>query len=240
MPSMQAPASPRRPMRRTQRTRLSVSPILRATAAVPSGELSSTNTTSQSTPASVRASFSTSSGTLSRSLKVGTTIVIPAPAVPPRPCPGAEARPLGSPAIPRLSSAVTSLRAPCHPHCCSVRRRRLLALASPGKRSGIVWLCLAWPAGLCFGEIRCPRPGAIHLNELNQDPLHSRSALSSPDGASSRKTTRASSSPARLAVSPRCGCSTTPSRWRRWTCAGMPARRRCGRSILPSATSTRR
>src|SRR3989440_5907937 len=73
MPSMQAPASPRRPMRRTQRTRASLSPIARATAAVPSGELSSTNTTSQSISARVRASFSTSSGTLSRSLKVGTT-----------------------------------------------------------------------------------------------------------------------------------------------------------------------
>src|SRR5205807_5263129 len=55
------------------RTRASVSPIARATAAVPSGELSSTNTTSQSTPASVCASLSTSSGILSRSLKVGTT-----------------------------------------------------------------------------------------------------------------------------------------------------------------------
>src|SRR5947209_750950 len=73
MPSMQAPASPRRPMRRMQRTRLSVSPSSRATAAVPSGELSSTNNTSQSTPSSVRASFSTSNGTLSRSLNVGTT-----------------------------------------------------------------------------------------------------------------------------------------------------------------------
>src|SRR5271166_1886000 len=57
-----------------QRIRLSVSPIVRATAAVPSGELSSTNTTSQSHGASKLRSRSTRIGTFALSLKVGTTM----------------------------------------------------------------------------------------------------------------------------------------------------------------------
>src|SRR5579872_3858685 len=75
MPSRQAPASPRRPMRRMQRTRSSRSPMERATAPLPSGELSSTNTTSQSQAVSRRSSRSIKSGILARSLKVGTTMV---------------------------------------------------------------------------------------------------------------------------------------------------------------------
>ena len=46
-----------------------VAPIARDAATVPSGELSSTKITSQSTPASARASFSTSAATLSRSVE---------------------------------------------------------------------------------------------------------------------------------------------------------------------------
>jgi hypothetical protein len=64
-----------RPMRRMQRTRLSASPIERAVAALPSGELSSTNITSQSWPARTRLSRATRIGMLASSLKVGTTIV---------------------------------------------------------------------------------------------------------------------------------------------------------------------
>ena len=99
------------------------------------------------------------------------------------PLSGAEARPLGSRRRSRLSSAMTKSPRSMPPHCCSVRRRRLPALAKPWKTIGNCLALFGWPAGLCFGEIRCPQPGAIHLNEINQDPLHSRSALSSPDGA---------------------------------------------------------
>ena len=49
-PSITAEARPRRPMRRMQRTRGSVWAIRRTSAAVPSGLLSSTNTTSQAMP----------------------------------------------------------------------------------------------------------------------------------------------------------------------------------------------
>ena len=73
MPSMQAPDSPRRPIRRIQRTRESCRARPRTTSQVPSGELSSTNTTSQATPFSVASSRRYSTVTLSRSLKVGTT-----------------------------------------------------------------------------------------------------------------------------------------------------------------------
>ncbi|MGY4350848.1 hypothetical protein ACVWXM_007341 [Bradyrhizobium sp. GM7.3] len=73
MPSMQAPDRPRRPIRRTQRTRLSRWASARTTSQVPSGELSSTNTTSQAMPASTVSSRRYSTVTLSRSLKVGTT-----------------------------------------------------------------------------------------------------------------------------------------------------------------------
>ena len=62
----------RRPMRRTQRTRLSRCASARTTSQVPSGELSSTNTTSQATLASVASSRRYSTVTLSRSLNVGT------------------------------------------------------------------------------------------------------------------------------------------------------------------------
>src|SRR5205085_7175117 len=54
MPSMQAELSPRRPMRRMQRMRGSRSPSARMCSAVPSGESSSTNTTSQAMPRRVR------------------------------------------------------------------------------------------------------------------------------------------------------------------------------------------
>ena len=72
MPSMQAPDRPRRPIRRMQRTRLSCCASARTTSEVPSGELSSTNTTSQATLTSVASSRRYSTVTLSRSLKVGT------------------------------------------------------------------------------------------------------------------------------------------------------------------------
>ena len=48
---MQAPASPRRPTRRRQRTRLSAAAISLTASAVPSGELSSTKIASQAMPA---------------------------------------------------------------------------------------------------------------------------------------------------------------------------------------------
>ena len=72
MPSMQAPDRPRRPIRRIQRTRLSCCASARTTSQVPSGELSSTNMTSQATSASAASSRRYSTVTLSRSLKVGT------------------------------------------------------------------------------------------------------------------------------------------------------------------------
>ena len=70
---MQAPDRPRRPIRRMQRTRGSCRARPRTTSQVPSGELSSTKTTSQGMPASVASSRRYSTVTLSRSLKVGTT-----------------------------------------------------------------------------------------------------------------------------------------------------------------------
>src|SRR4051812_19640233 len=70
---MQAPDRPRRPIRRMQRTRGSCRARERTTSQVPSGELSSTNTTSQAMPAKVASSRRYSTVTLSRSLKVGTT-----------------------------------------------------------------------------------------------------------------------------------------------------------------------
>src|SRR6266851_4749728 len=75
MPSRHAPARPRRPMRRMQRMRASEPPMALAIAAVPSGESSSTNISSQSIPGRAAPIRSTRSGTLSRSFKVGTTIV---------------------------------------------------------------------------------------------------------------------------------------------------------------------
>ena len=77
---MQAELSPRRPTRRMQRTRRSSLPRSRRCSAVPSAESSSTNTASQSTPASSRSSRSIRGPTLSRSLSVGTTIASAGPA----------------------------------------------------------------------------------------------------------------------------------------------------------------
>ena len=74
MPSMHAPASPRRPMRRRQRTRASVRAISRTADAVPSGLLSSTKMISHRLPARASATRVTTSATFSASLKVGTTI----------------------------------------------------------------------------------------------------------------------------------------------------------------------
>jgi hypothetical protein len=73
MPSTQALDSPRRPMRCKARTCGSRCAMARTTSAVPSRESSSTNTTSQSRPASTRCSRSTSTGTLALSFSVGTT-----------------------------------------------------------------------------------------------------------------------------------------------------------------------
>src|SRR6266700_3091426 len=75
MPSRHAPASPRRAMRRMQRMRASARPIALAIAAVPSGESSSTNISSQSIPSSAAPIRSMSFGTFSRSFNVGTTMV---------------------------------------------------------------------------------------------------------------------------------------------------------------------
>src|SRR5262245_14766865 len=75
MPSIVAPARPRRPIRRMHRTRGLLTPILLARAAVPSGESSSTNMTSHSMPGSATASRSTRIGMLALSLNVGTTTV---------------------------------------------------------------------------------------------------------------------------------------------------------------------
>src|SRR5258708_2107517 len=70
---MQAPDSPRRPIRLMQRTRGSCRASPRTTSQVPSGELSSTKMTSKAMPASAVSSRRNSVKTLSRSLKEGTT-----------------------------------------------------------------------------------------------------------------------------------------------------------------------
>src|SRR5215813_4041308 len=72
MPSMHAPARPRRLTRRRQRTRGSWAAIVLTCCAVPSGESSSTKIASQTTPASVASSLARSGATLPRSLNVGT------------------------------------------------------------------------------------------------------------------------------------------------------------------------
>src|ERR1700722_15088524 len=74
-PSRQAPARPRRPTRRMQRTRASAAPIFLAVSAVPSGELSSTMMISQAISGSAARTVSTRRGMFSRSLKVGTTML---------------------------------------------------------------------------------------------------------------------------------------------------------------------
>ena len=75
MPSMQAPARPRRLTRRRQRTRESSRAISLARRAVPSGELSSTTIISQATPASAASTRPISSRKLALSLNVGITRV---------------------------------------------------------------------------------------------------------------------------------------------------------------------
>ena len=67
-PSITAEARPRRPMRRMQRTRGSVWAMRRTSAAVPSGLLSSTYTTSQAMPCSAASSLAISGATFGRSL----------------------------------------------------------------------------------------------------------------------------------------------------------------------------
>ena len=67
-PSTTADAKPRRPMRRMQRTRGSARARRLASAQVPSGLSSSTNTTSQAMPPSAASSFSTTAATFARSL----------------------------------------------------------------------------------------------------------------------------------------------------------------------------
>src|SRR5262249_34024451 len=74
-PSIQAPASPRRPMRLMQRTRAFDAAMSRTTAAVPSGLLSSTKITSQRMPFSAWVRRATTRGTFGASLKVGITTV---------------------------------------------------------------------------------------------------------------------------------------------------------------------
>ena len=72
MPSMQADERPRRPIRRITRTRGMVLCRPSRSSAVPSCELSSTNTTSQAIPASASPSPASSGAMLSRSFRVGT------------------------------------------------------------------------------------------------------------------------------------------------------------------------
>ena len=67
-PSITADASPRRPIRRMQRTRGSDAAARRTSPDVPSGLLSSTKMTSQAMPASAASSFWISGTTFSRSL----------------------------------------------------------------------------------------------------------------------------------------------------------------------------
>ena len=74
IPSMHAPASPRRPTRLKHRTRMSRAAISRTCALVPSGLLSSTKITSQFASTRIRRNRATSSAILPRSLKVGTTM----------------------------------------------------------------------------------------------------------------------------------------------------------------------
>ena len=76
IPSMQAEDRPRRPMRKRQLIRESALPKFATWRAVPSGELSSTISISQSRPARHWLSRSIRGSTLSCSLKVGTMIVI--------------------------------------------------------------------------------------------------------------------------------------------------------------------
>ena len=73
MPSIQAEASPRRPIRRMIRTRRSTRAIDAAISDVPSGKSSSTNTISHPIPARLRATRSTNRSTFGASLKVGAT-----------------------------------------------------------------------------------------------------------------------------------------------------------------------
>lgn len=75
MPSTQAPESPRRPMRRMQRTCGLSAAIARAACAVPSGLSSSTTTISCGVSGSARPIRSTIGARFWASLKVGSTIV---------------------------------------------------------------------------------------------------------------------------------------------------------------------
>jgi hypothetical protein len=72
MPSMQAEAKPRRPMRRSARTCGRRRSKSWSRAQVPSCESSSTNTASQSSPSSAAVNFASSGAMLSRSFSVGT------------------------------------------------------------------------------------------------------------------------------------------------------------------------
>nr|CAD6405312.1 hypothetical protein REQ54_00006 [Rhizobium sp. Q54] len=72
IPSIEAPARPRLPIRRMQRTRPSHRAMSRTTFVVPSELSSSTNMTSQAMPANDATSASTTSSTLGASLNVGT------------------------------------------------------------------------------------------------------------------------------------------------------------------------
>ena len=72
MPSITAPARPRRPIRRTARTRMSCSPRSRTRRAVPSGLSSSTKMTSHRIPASAASRAAIIGSTFSASQYVGT------------------------------------------------------------------------------------------------------------------------------------------------------------------------
>jgi hypothetical protein len=74
IPSIQADDRPLRPIRCRQRTRGSARAMVRTSAAVPSGESSSTKMTSQPVAPRVASRRLSNSRTLPRSLKVGTTM----------------------------------------------------------------------------------------------------------------------------------------------------------------------
>ena len=116
MPSMQAPESPLRPMRRMTRTRGSVAARPRATSVVPSGELSSTTIASQATPASALSSSSIRGGMFLASLKLGSTTLNSATCAPDD-CRGSS-QPSSS--VPCAILAALSMFQPCRPvrlHC---------------------------------------------------------------------------------------------------------------------------
>ena len=224
MPSRQAPARPRRPMRRMQRTRLSVSPMARAAAAVPSGELSSTNTTSQSQDARRRASRSTRIGILARSLKVGTTMLSSGAGRTVALSSARAALPANLPAECRLSPIETM------PAGLSISAHLLLY-----PRGHATSFCTFWKHGLPIlsqiGRLRLARREYDVDRRTRSHRATSsrfagiRSTVSSPAGQSFRSGTCRGHDRAFALVAfvVAVDALRTSSRWRRWTCILMPS-----------------